>query len=198
MIVVALFLVLLVTLTPSVTSNPSGNPVARSEDTRETENVAGQPQTSTEGETQMKEELKKELREEILSSLRTPTNSEDERDALSTEAAASGSILAQELLTMKALLQTTENRLSITEMRLQEIENRHQNDKSDLEAQETQSRSCEDKMMAKKDLLQSTDSNVEELPGRTVHQHSASDASGSTFIRWGRSTCPNNTEIVYP
>nr|KAG5706670.1 hypothetical protein BaRGS_005740 [Batillaria attramentaria] len=53
-------------------------------------------------------------------------------------------------------------------------------------------------MMAKNDRLQSTDSNVEELPGRTVHQHSASDASGSTFIHWGRSTCPNNTEIVYP
>ncbi|KAK7496991.1 hypothetical protein BaRGS_00011727, partial [Batillaria attramentaria] len=126
--------ILCVTANPSLTQEAKGTgPDIESEENETAAVVAVNEQPMSEGDARLKEQLKRELKEELLQSLRGSNNEEVQRE-LTADVAASGTILAQELLALKALLQATENKLQMTETRLQAVENRQHDEQDEPQA----------------------------------------------------------------
>lgn len=112
-------------------------------------------------------------------------------------------------LSLRAFLQASESRWAATENRLRTAETKlrtmEERDQSEEEAsqthQATQSRSlsCEDKLLDTQQRLLSAENKLNLLDQTALGTQTpnATKQHGSTFIRWGRTACPNNTELVY-
>nr|KAG5710123.1 hypothetical protein BaRGS_006642 [Batillaria attramentaria] len=121
---------------------------------------------------------------------------------------------AEELSALKELLQATESRLRATEYRLRSSELSRQTTETRLETTELRLQETECKLQTMEERLQpepnepqaTQEERLESAERKlSLTDQTASDARvsngshvyGSTFVRWGRTQCPNNTQLVY-
>ncbi|KAK7095073.1 hypothetical protein V1264_006533 [Littorina saxatilis] len=136
-----------------------------------------------------------QLTEEPLREKRTApsqtSKSDDCLGALLAQQAAELSSLKDKLhileinqLTAKSELQSTKSELQTTKSELQSTKSELQSTKSECQTTKGELQASQAKLESKVEKLSLSASAVKKEPG-------------SSFIRWGRKSCPNNTTLVY-
>ncbi|XP_070176833.1 uncharacterized protein [Littorina saxatilis] len=144
--------------------------------------VSSDSQSVQRGAQQLTEELLRDRRQALSSS--PESKSDDGLGALLAHQAIELSSLKDKLhaleisqLTAKSELQSTKSELQSTKSELQSTKSELRSTKSDLRAAKGEFQTSQAKIETKMEKLKK--------------------GKGSSFVRWGRKSCPNNTVLVY-
>ncbi|XP_076455386.1 uncharacterized protein LOC143289981 [Babylonia areolata] len=175
------------------------------------EDVAWLKERLARGRRQMEEELaegEEKMNEEITELKKA---FEKLRDSVKqwTQSAAIEE-LKQRVSNVQAELSSTQHQLQTNQQQMGTTEKELHTTRQQMQTADEQIRSLKASAVENEETLQTTqqkmDSTQQELNTTLQHLHSALDqirslkassAAGSTFVRWGRTTCPNNTSLVY-
>ncbi|XP_076455193.1 uncharacterized protein LOC143289873 [Babylonia areolata] len=104
-----------------------------------------------------------------------------------------------QLQTTRDQLQSTQDQLQTTRDQLQTTQDQLQTTQDQLQTTQDQLQTTRDQLQSTKDQLQTTQETTQQQLQTTKEQISALKASnvGSSFVRWGHATCPQNTSLVY-
>ncbi|XP_070176830.1 uncharacterized protein [Littorina saxatilis] len=166
--------------------------------------VSSDSQSVQRGAQQLTEELLRERRHDSGSS--SESKSDDGLGALLAQQAIELSSLKDKLhaleisqLTAKSELQSTKSELQSTKSELQstksELRSELQSTKSELQSTKSELQSTKSELKGELQASQAKlESKVEKL---SLSASAVKKEPGSSFIRWGRKSCPNTTTLVY-
>ncbi|KAK7094975.1 M protein, serotype 12-like [Littorina saxatilis] len=101
------------------------------------------------------------------------------------------------LQTMESEMQTTKSKLQTMELELQTTQSELQATKSELQATQSELHTTKSELQTMESELKTALTDLQSTKQTDVTPSRIKTDLGSTFIRWGRKSCPTNTTLVY-